>query len=222
MKKALIAINVLFLVIICFLACKQTSTNQPDPCQKLHAKDYSGQQMKGFLDVKLAKEIADAYDADKQKAFISEGGSMTGMEDAHCVWYSLDELKQYIWMMEDTLCKQGCNMDSLNLGLHLYFAKYPDSSRIKAFGVDPSYALHQTVFMTATYKGDSSNIDFDPWHIGTQKCKPTPLSAFLRSANNKDGMMLKGDGEEGDAGVLNHGGLIPPPAGGGGFPSGGN
>jgi hypothetical protein len=221
MKKALIALNAFFLIVICFLACQQGEPNGAElsACTKLHAKDYSGKERKGFLNVKAAKEMADRYDADKEKAYISEDGHMTNIEDAHRVWFSIEELKQYIWMMEDTLCKQGCNMDSLNLGIHIYFAKYPDSTGTAALGADPKYSKHQTVFMTATYKGIKNNVDFDPWHIGTQKCKPTPLSAFLRLANNKDGMMLKGAGDEGDAGVLNHGNLAPPPGGSGGFPT---
>jgi hypothetical protein len=216
MKKALITLNLVFLVIICFLACNPQT--EETACDQLHAKSYSGLPMDGYLNVDLAKEIADAYDADVEKAYISMGGQMTNKEDAHRVWFSLEKLKQYIWQIEDTLCKQGCNIDSMRLGVHFYFAKYPDSSRIKEYGVDPSYANHQTMFMTATYKGTNSNVDFDPWHIGPEKCKPAPLSTFLRAGTKKEGMMLKGEGDEG-AGVLNHGDLAPPPDGSGGFPS---
>lgn len=215
MKKALIFTNIIFLIIICFLACNNEQAEQT-ACEKIHSKSYSGEPQEGYLNVNLAKEIADAYDADQEKAYISMGGKMTGMQDAHRVWFNLEKLKQYIWQIEDTLCKQGCNLDSLGLGMHIYFAKYPDSSRIKEFGVDPSYANHQTIFMTATYRGTKNNIDFDPYHIGTEKCKPTPLSAYIRS-DNKDGMMLKGSGEE--PGVLNHGSISPPPEGTGSFPS---
>ena len=219
MKKALIAINALFFVIICFLACQQKTDQPQDDCTKLHAKSYAGQERKGFLNVRLAKEIADAYDADQEKSYISSGGKMTGMEDAHRVWFSIEDLKQFIWIMEDTLCKQGCNMDSLGLGVHIYLAKYPDSSRIKEFGVDPKYANHQTLFFTATYRGGKGgNIDFDPWHIGTEKCRPTPLSAFIRPVAGKNAA----DDFDDDAGVLNHGNLAPPPDGTGGFPSNDN
>lgn len=220
MKKAMIAANILFFIIVGFYACNQQKT-EADPCQQLHAKDYSGKPMKGYLDVNLAKEIADLYYGDKDKAYISDAGGITNIEDAKAVWFDLETLKQYIWQIEDTLCKQGCNIDSLGLGMHVYFAKYPDSSLISQFGVDPKYAMHQTVFLTATYKGQKGNIDFDPFHPGADKCKPTPLGAYLqRSASSREGMKLGGG--DGDAGVLNHGNLAPPPSGTGEFPSTGN
>lgn len=216
MKKAMIAANILFFVIVGFYACNNQKSDS-DACQKIHSQDFTGQPIKGYLDVNLAKEIADAYYADKDKSFISDAGGVTNVEDSRTVWFDLQTLKQYIWQIEDTLCKQGCNIDSLGLGLHLYFAKYPDSSLISQFGVEPRYANHQTIFLTATYKGKKNNIDFDPFHPGPDKCKPTPLRAYLqRSSNSREGMKLSGgDG----AGVLNHGGLIPPPPGEGSFPS---
>ena len=73
MKKALIALNLLFLVIILFLACKNDKA-EPTACEKIHAKSYEGQEMDGYLSVAQAKEISDAYDADVEKAYISMGG----------------------------------------------------------------------------------------------------------------------------------------------------
>lgn len=214
MKKALIALNLLLLVIILFLACKNDKA-EPTACEKIHAKSYEGQEMDGYLSVAQAKEISDAYDADVEKAYISMGGKMTNVPDAHRVWMSIDKLKQYIWQMEEVLCKQGCDLDSMGLGLHFYLAKYPDSSKIKEYGVPAVYANHQTIFITATYKGKTANVDFDPFNVGPEKCKPTPLSELLKNPKSNGGPIKAGEG----GGVLNHGTLAPPPDGAGGFPS---
>jgi hypothetical protein len=176
--------------------------------------------LKGLLDVKLAKEIADAYGNDKGKSLIDGG-----MQDTKSVWFSLDDLKHYIWAIEDTLSKQGADPDKLNMGIRVYFAKYPDSSRIRDFGVDPSYASHHTVFFVATYKGEKSNVDFDPWNVGPDKSKPIPFAQTFRGTGLNRSSMFKGlyagagGFGDGDAGtVLNHGDLAPPPAGSGVFP----
>lgn len=211
MKKNLLAVMGLLIMTGAFYGCTTE-------CKKQHVKDYSGVELKGFMPLKQAKAISDLYYADLDKSHISVDGKVTAEEDAKSIWYDLETIKQYIWMIEDTLHKQGCNLDSLKLGLHFYLAKYPDSAHIAEYGVDPSYANHQTVFITATYLDGKTNVDFDPYHIGGEKCKPMPLKSYLRQEKSTEGMRMSGVTE--DPGVLNHGTLIPPPYGEGSFPSG--
>ena len=198
---------ILFLLLTTlFFACKQPA-EKPHPWEG----EFGGKEPAGMIDVNVALEMTKAYQADKGKSQI-EG---TDRPDALSVWFSLQELKHYIWKVEDTLRKQGCNLDSMGLGMHIYYAKYPDEARMKELGFRPEYALHHTAFLTATYKDGKSNIDFDPWHIGPEKCKPSPLKNLLYIGDSVRPGRLK-DG--GDGGVLNHGTLRPPPSGSGEFP----
>ncbi len=218
MKKAL-------LVVSTFLSLYLISCKEATPNGDMHCKDYSGMERKNMLDARLALQISNAYLADSTKAKI--GG--TGQADATSVWYSLEELKKYIWQLEDTMMKQGCDPAKLNLGFHVYFAKYPDSSKIKDYDVDPSYAGHQTVFFVPTYTNDKAKIDFNPWNVGNDKNAPTPLSKLLGDNRTGDVLNFKraaagaggyGNGGDGGAGgVFNHGDLAPPPSGTGIFPS---
>lgn len=222
MKKTLVALNAIALVFFGIYACKQktASTEETDPCTAVHARDYSGQKAEGMITLAQAMEITQLYYKDYNKSHIGVDGKVTKDEDTKNIWYSLETLKKYIWAIEDTLCKQGCNLDSLGLGLHFYMAKYPDAKQCVAMGVDSSYAHHQTLVITATYKDGKNNVDFDPYYVGSQKCKPTPLKSYMAQAANKaEGMVMKGGGDDG-AGALNHGGLIPPPFGDGSFPTG--
>lgn len=194
------------------IACKQKQ-EKPHPWEN----EFQGKEPAGMIDARIALEMTKAYQADKGKALI-EG---TGREDALSLWFSLQELKHYIWKIEDTLRRQGCNPDSMGLGMHIYYAKYPDEARMKELGFKPEYALHHTAFLTATYKNGKNNVDFDPWHIGPEKCKPTPLKRLLYGADTVKvrKMMMGGKyGDSGDGGVLNQGTLQPPPPGTGEFP----
>lgn len=229
MKKTLFLANILFGCLFIISSCGEAhhdgngSNNgggNGGNIDSIHCKDYTGIPLKNLLDVRLAKAISDNYKADKAKSTVDGG-----LEDATSVWFSLDELKHYIWAIEDTLMKQGIKPDALNMGMRIYYAKYPDASRIKEYGVDERYASRHTVFMVATYKGAKKNVDFDPWNIGPDKTKPTPFATLLRQTG-KTGSLMKnmragvgGFGQYGNEGtVLNHGDLAPPPAGEGTFP----
>lgn len=211
MKKTISSI-LLFSVIILLAACKN---DQKEPCNCPEEKDYSKTEMNGLIDANLAKTFSDAYKADKGKSMIDG----TGTEDARVIWFKLETLKQYIWKMEHELKAQGCNIDSMGLGINIYYAKYPDAEEMKKLGYETEYALHHTAFLTATYQGDKGHIDFDPWNIGTNKCKPTPLSELMRGAGkSKIATGVNGATDTGGGHVLNNGQLKPPPFGSGNFP----
>lgn len=186
-----------------------------------YCKDYSKEPVKSMISLDQAKSIADAYRADKSKALI-EG---TDTPDANAISFPLEDLKQYIWRIEDTLTKQGCNLEQLNLSFRFYYGKYPDSSQIKEYGVDPAYALHHTVFIVPTYKGKSGEIDFNPFNIGPDPKAPWPLATQMRRGGDDAGMQKRSGGTDGGGGsgttpAFNHGSLVPPPSSGGAFPAG--
>jgi hypothetical protein len=211
MKKVVIAATIVFAGV--FISGCQGQTASPPNNNNENCPDYTGVPMPNMLDARLAKQIADLYREDRSKSQVNG----TSVDDTRSVWFDLEAIKHYIWKIEDTLRKQGCKPGDLKLGLRIYYAKYPDSSRIKEYGVDPSYADHHTIFMVATYKGEKKQIDFDPWNVGKDKCKPLPLSTILQGMGTGRGKQIgslasyTGQGS-GDGRVLNHGGLKPPPS----------
>jgi hypothetical protein len=214
MKKSLLIANLVFVSFL-FYSCKEQEPPKHE-CPP-HCKDYTDVEMKGIIDANVAFDIANSYKTDKSKSTI-EG---TGQQDANSIWFSLETLKQYIWKMETELAKNKCNIDSLNLGIRIYYGKYPDVETMRKLGFKPEYALHHTAFIVGTYKGKKNHIDFDPWNIGKDACRPTPLRELLDRRNQIGRAAAAGaGGREGDPGVLNQGDLKPPPADEGfGFPT---
>ena len=220
MNKTLGALFLVTLAAGLLFACKHKPSGDGDgdqQCLKQLNKGYGDKPPAGMLSVENAKLIADRYDADMEKAYISMDGRLTPVVDAHAVWMSLADIQAYLLKVQDTLCKQGCDLSAMNLGVHFYLGKYPGADTLKSWGVDPLYANHQTIFMTATYREKGVNIDFDPYWLGPDKCHPTPLSEWLQHPPGHHG-----NGGIDEPGVLNHGTLSPPPDGSGDFPSGGD
>ncbi len=212
MKK--IFITALLLMVCGLLISCKSDRKETHPWEE----EFRGKKPTGLMNAEFALGMTKAYQADKGKSIIES----TTTEDALSVWFSLQTLKHYIWKIEDALKKQGCNLEEMDLGLHIYYAKYPDSLAMLERNLPVEYALRHTSFLTATYKDGKSNVDFDPWHIGDDKCKPTPLSKLLEpyrtgGQGQQKMMMKKGDGND-DPSVLNQGTLSPPPANSGVFP----
>jgi hypothetical protein len=205
MKKSTLTVCILLASIV-FFSCKDDRPKHecPPGC-----KDYSNVQMKGIIDATVAYDIANAYKGDKNKSTI-EG---TGQDDATSIWFSLETLKQYIWKIETELDKKKMNADSLGLGIRIYYGKYPDEETMRKLGFKPEYALHHTTFLVATYKGKKNHIDFDPWHMGTDRNRITPLKEILdlQRRNTAAKVAAGAGGQTEGAGVLNQGDLKPPP-----------
>ena len=239
MKSFLVFTNILFIAAIIYLLwfrkCKEIespSHGGDKPCTAVHCKDYSG-DMQGLIDFTVAQKMANDYAADAGKFWIGSGPA-DKTQDARSAWFSLETLKKFIWKIEDTLCKAGC-IDKIKTGIRIYYAKYPDSATMKLSpdlaGVKPQFEFHHTVFMVPTFdKGtgdDVKHVDFDPWHMGPDKCNPIPLSAWFKQMKQdqqrqqkeprKTMFLIMGGGSNSDE--QNHGDLMPPPADEGGFPS---
>ncbi len=213
MKKVGIA-ALLLMVSGLIISCKN-DRKETHPWEK----EFSDKKPAGLINAEFALAMTKNYQADNGKAIIES----TNTEDALSVWFSLQTLKHYIWKMEDALKKQGCDLEKMNLGLHIYYAKYPDSLAMLERNLPVEYALRHTSFLTATYKDGKNNVDFDPWHIGDDKCKPTPLSELLKLSKASQQKMMKENGDDKeDPTVLNQGTLAPPPPGGGTFPEASN
>ena len=249
MKKILIATNALLTVFIFLYACN--SEKQPakiegddpvkmeigkipsDSCAPKFTRDYSDPEANGSIDAFLAKRISEDYKADPFKGFVSReslGAANKKNPDALCIWFELGKIKNLISMIENSVCAKNCD-NPLNLGIRIYYAKYPsvtgpDAAHEDMRRLPTNYAGRHTVFLVGTYdnrKGE--HVDFDPMNVG-DKCAPTPYKTLLAL---RDGRKFKitSAGKKLNAAVLrdttvNHGDLTPPPAGSGTFPIGEN
>lgn len=184
-------------------------------------KDYSTIPLEGML-ASTAKELSHNYQTYSQPLLAINGTT----PDASSIWFSLETLKNFIFKIESAVCEKDCS-DKLNLGIRIYYAKYPQS--MSGFpdlaGVDPAFNQHHTLFMVPTFQADPNSQehwDFDPWHWGTNNCKPTSMYDWFRqnekpfgeeyslifSANGPQYFSAAGSGITPSA--LNHGDLIPP------------
>lgn len=192
MKKLLIASNILFLGIILYQACSParsivTAATCP-PC-----KSYAGVPFSG-LTTSTALMISSNYKTMNQPLLALQHGTV---QDANSIWFSLETLKNFIWNIEDAACQNGCNTNSLNLGIRIYYARYPDDDSMNSIpdlqplphntqtnAVPDSYAGHHTIFMVPTFQ-DATDLriqwDFDPWHWNKSPggCVPTSMTQWL-------------------------------------------
>ena len=91
--------------------------------------------------------------------------------------------------MEALTSAATCN-PKLDLGVRIYFGTYHDIQNLENVGIKSqtaysevknTYSKHLTLFMVPTYHvADTTQIDFDPRHMGTNTCLPTPLKDLLK------------------------------------------
>lgn len=152
-----------------------------------------------------------------------------GVQDAACIWFSLENMKAFIWKIENAMCTKNCA--DKGLGIRIYYARYPDAAAITTNGdlntLPSNYEYHHTLFMVPTFqdaKNPEIHWDFDPWHTGTGDCSNivTMSEWFRRSEKpfgNDKSLIFSISGEQyiqdgsGLTSILNHGDLIPPGTG---------
>lgn len=209
MKKILIISNVVLLSIVVFQACKSLKEGNTNIARMgttcMPCRDYSSVPLT-LMDANLAKAIAERYAGDAGKNFIVSGGTASAVEDARSVWFSLETLKNFIWKIEDPLCKQGCT--GMGLGLRIYYAKYPEdmASHPSLAGLSNDFRNRHTVFIVPTYNDGSRNVDFDPANLGPVTCRPKTFKQWFNDSipPSLPPLVLS---------VQNHGDLAPPPPG---------
>jgi hypothetical protein len=221
MKKLLIGTNLLMLGIIFFLACNQNNksgnTTAPEDSGKFAVANDSckincvydaGAQWTGKVDWEIANELHNRYRKDYGKNRVWNSTIRSETEDTRCIWFPLATLKKFLWSIESNACQNGC---SDSLGVHIYFAKYPDANAF--FWKDPEiwttdqmddnfqYANQHTLFMVPTYYSGNpdEHIDFNPFSKG---CQPLDPKDSISPYPNKL-ILLAGSAQ-------NHGSLIPP------------
>jgi hypothetical protein len=231
MKKILIILNALLLGIIVFMSCNKRDTLAPVAVSRLcnPCTDHTSTPFTGITG-NLAKSMFTDYKTYNQPLLQIDDAT----PDANRIWFSLEALKNFIWKVEQEVCRHPC-ADRLKLGIRIYYARYPGDMNVDGLSTLPdSYAKHHTLFMVPTYQDAvNSNIqwDFDPYHWGNNNCKPTPIAELLRgSSTSTSGLGAQkfmifsiggpqyyrgADGTLTDWTAMNHGNMAPPPPPGG-------
>jgi len=134
--------------------------------------------------------------------------------DVRAIWFSIERLKGFVREIEKGYCGKTC--EKSQLGIRIYYARYPDSSKYKdLIGIPRDFENRHTVFMVPTYFNGKHHEDFDPRYFD-KGCKPTSLSVVMGAepsqradtslAKTMFALMSTIDNTS-----MNHGGIIPPP-----------
>lgn len=224
MKKLLIAGNILLLGIIFFQACNPTvEKDKPgvktvskdcgdDSCNREICKDYSGIPLDGVIDGPTLRKLSIDYAADPGKAnitgeFMADG--RTPEKDALSVYFRLEQLKNFIWRMEQAACRSGCDT-STDLAIRFYLIRYPGDLGTAAAAeclstLSKDCANKHSLALVPAFKKGEYYYDYSLTNFSFD-CFSLPITnnnlATLKSA-----AMVSSPGF-GD----NHGGLGPPPA----------
>ena len=94
---------------------KTTSTNLPPApiCS-----DYN-KNIPSTLEVKLIKEMTQKYGKNQMGAI----NNSLNIEDARCIWFSLDAIKEFSYHIENQFKKNNnTNATTANLGVRIYYS----------------------------------------------------------------------------------------------------
>ena len=169
MKNVSMILNVVLIATLFYAGCnpnpgtdnkdinqtaKTSPTGQTDECNNV-CMDYSGNPDYTIIDGETVKRMASDY----------RNTPNLIPDDANSVWFELDDLKKFIWNIEKSVCENRCSSDSLNLGIRIYYARYPQTgpgTPAPFTELIPEYQGMHTVFMVPTYDlPGSNNAHFD-------------------------------------------------------------
>lgn len=178
MKKVLITTNVLTLCLILFIFGKSPEKSDQPNCSFKY--DYNNEPNIGAISINTAKGMAYNFKSGLfPKLYLKTKGPNT-----RSVWFTVETLKKFLWQIENKTCDPACNTNN-ELGVRIYFSEYPDSlymtqhSDLNSTKVE--YAKHLTLFMVPTFSQNNIAYDFDPEHIGNDKCNPIKLRDYFSS-----------------------------------------
>ncbi len=180
MKNFSIILNVVLGLSVLYLVFRD------NPKQKNQNPPVAGQQIKPAD----CTEFCMDYTADPDYTLI-QGAAVQSMalaykrshpntpDDANSVWFELDALKKFIWNIEKSVCENNCNANSLNLGIRIYYAHYPQTGpgAPEPFNnLIPEYSGKHTVFMIPTYDlpGSTPTNDHFDFNINRPFANCTP------------------------------------------------
>lgn len=164
MKNISLILNVVLGAALAYFLFKDKPTQKNEPTAaaqqeepadcKNYCMDFTGNSDYTIIEGTTVREMARAY----------KNTPGLNPDDARSVWFELDDLKKFIWNLQNSICKQNCNTDNLKLGVRIYYARYPQTGpgAPEPFnGLPPEYTAKHTVFMVPTYEARSGvNQDF--------------------------------------------------------------
>ena len=217
MKKILLISNFVLAGIILFQACgpqngktsNQRASVNTDSCAV--CLDYSNTTSTTAISPHIGHIISLNYRGNKGKKFVWKGENKTEDIDATSVWFGLEQIKRFIWTIEDTTCKRKCTG---TFGVRIYYAQYPDPQTLGADSIyaNPHYVGRHTVFLVPTFYDSESGKNVD-WNL-ERGC-----GAEFDMGMDKVGSVLFAFGGRTSFDVENNGGVAPPPPNAGLFPT---
>lgn len=204
MKRLLIITNVLWLTLFFLMAFRP----QPSPEQRIKKPctevsfSYAGKPFEGIPASLATEMIANYRDNHWKKIRINDNNQY----DSRWVWFSLEQIKQFIYEAETTTCPT-CPNNKKDLGVRFYFIEYPDSNRMnttykKYFANVPKiYQKRHSLLMVPTLRRGDVHVDFN---TRTGKFNCIDLPTFDMSPPT-------GKTPELEYGLMNRASMIPPP-----------
>jgi hypothetical protein len=135
--------------------------------------------------------------------------------DARAIWFSLDDLKNFIWQIEYHSIHAGVGVKPKDLGIRIYYAQYPSKEVIinneSLKDLNPEYADKHSLFLVPTIKKNNRDMDFDPRKsfddikAGKEK-EILPIERIKGDDRNPNYRFIQTDRST----IMNHGGLCPP------------
>ncbi|WP_452599936.1 hypothetical protein [Pontimicrobium sp. MEBiC01747] len=215
----LIIVLILFALYIYKYPPKSSTVSNTKICM-----DYSNVNM-NQLEVDLVRNMISGY-KDYQKRYIDNASNL---DDAHSIWFDLETLKTFIYHTEYNTLQNSNVVSKPELGLRIHYSRYPKFENWKNFSdlndlaTDPlgkQYGEHHTLVIIPTIKRkDGKHVNFNPLDTNTYTngmpfdYPGTPSTTTVPSF----GITKKGNNSGGSTGSQNHGSLIPPADGSGGF-----
>lgn len=158
----------------------------PVDCNQV-CMDYSDTakyQSYPLLNGRLLDVMARLYQTQRRVGQLSINSS-----NSQSAWFSLDDLKRFLWEIETKVCNNPCsNLKTSDLGVRIYYAQYPDSVRYRqltnGWALQKRYEGLNTVFMVPTYNSLSNDpLSNDFIHTDfmlnedflNKKCLPAPV-----------------------------------------------
>jgi hypothetical protein len=221
MKQTLLIINLFLLGIIFFQACGSNKTDasltqeeqRPDTCDRISFSGDLDSLVDNEIRFRTARSLSIQYRVDSGKKYIWKARQAQRENlDATSIWFGIDVLKKFIREIERKSCRMDCRE---KLGIRFYYARYPSLSELKDNpdfrDVDRRFADRHTIFMVPTFRDSArnKNLDFD---LKVGHCR-----AVFDTAKDQSSLIfaLGGLGRR----IENHGGVAPPPATEGLFPT---
>jgi hypothetical protein len=194
---------------------KDAATENCDPCGKTIKQEFK-------LNIATLDAMSDAYCKSSlmQHVRIPQSNGRLAPEDAKSVWFSMDDLQAFIDNVRKDVCAFTCRKEEpLQLGIRLYYARYPDFNALNSKGdlaypdlqgINKDYENLHTIFMVPTYNEKGEPKDFNPADFNNEKCVSDTIKMDGGPSSSILAFMP-------DMRSKNHGRLCPPVCTGNGF-----